>query len=150
MPTYDKPEARHYGRAERTIPVPDGMRHTRGKGEIIVGCVYDPSKIPGAKLDKELDAELNSVWDTACRQRDLTIDGGGAGFSPWEAVARMEARYPGHVLPHPGLALPPDLKYPRWYPTEEEVAKIEASDVSKTKGAYIHETGDWAVDGEGV
>lgn len=150
MPTYSKPQARHYGRAERTIPVPEGMVQTRGRPEMIVGLVYDPSKIPGPKVDAEFDLELNNAWDEALRRREFTIDGRGAAFDPWDAVAVMEARYPGHVLPHPALALPARLHYPRWYPDAEEVAKIEASDISKAKGQYISETGDWAVDGEGA
>lgn len=140
------PLGRHRGIAHRTIPKPEG---TEGPGELIIGVVYDPSVVPAAKLDELFDDTLEEVWDEAQRMRRLTLSGAGATFDPWEAVARMEARHPGDVLPHPQLRLPHRLRYPRWLPTAEELEKVEKERVSLEKGRYIQETGDWAVDGEG-
>ena len=146
MPTLRTPQPRHYGRAERKIGRPTDAT---GPESIVIGVVYDPSRVPGAKLEELFDRKLVETWDTAQRRRRLTMSGGGVSWDPWEAVAQMEAEHPGDILPHPALKLPRRLQYPRWYPSEEEKRKHEREQLSRTKAAHILETGDWAVDGEG-
>jgi len=147
VPTLPAPAARHYGRAERRI---DRPADATGPAYVVIGVVYDPSRIPGPRLEELFDAKLTGTWDAAQNQRRLTVSGAGAVWDPWEAVAQLEADHPGDILPHPALKLPARLRYPRWYPTDEERRKLDAEQLSKAKAAHILETGDWAVDGEGA
>lgn len=143
MPRLAAPEPRHYGRAERTIE--------RGGRSVTIGLVYDPARVPAAKLDGEFD----EAFEDALRQAQFAAQlGTRPKWYPhshlWEAVAVLEARYPGDVLPHPALPLPDDLRYPRWTEGEEERRRRLKREESRAKGQHILETGDWAVDGEGA
>lgn len=135
MPRLEAPESRHRGIAVRKVRAPGGR-------EITIGLLYDPSRVPPAKIDAEFTPELELVLAGAHLRPEWQFD-------PWEAVARLEARYPGDVLPHPTLALPERLRYPRWYPSDEERAQMAVRAERRAKGAYVATTGDWAVDGEG-
>ena len=151
MPYLPAPEARHYGKKTARITY-----HRQGlEFEETIGVVYDPSKLSGSTLDREwdevqertltkLDRTIERVDMTPHQARKLLYE------KAWDIALTIRARYPEHVLPHPGLNHPPpDDPRGWWYPSEEERRKIERKEESRRKGRYIAETGDWAVDGEG-
>lgn len=152
MPYLKAPQPRHYGKKVSEIVYNrQGLRFRE-----TIGIVYDPSKVPAPRLDREwgevqertltsVDETIDRVDMTARQARQLLYD------KAWEIAETIRARYPEHVLPHPGLDHPePDDERGWWYPSEDERERIERKEESRSKGRYIAETGDWAVDGEGA
>ncbi|NIR76758.1 MAG: hypothetical protein GWN53_17155 [Gammaproteobacteria bacterium] len=152
MPYLKEPEPRHYGRLGSTIKYSrQGLRF-----EEAVGVLYDPQQIPPAELDRkwdELQEQKLTELDEIIERVDMTPETAARLVyqKAWDIALTIRAEWPEHVIPDPGLNHPePRDERGWWYPSEDERGRIEDRRERREKGMYIAETGDWAVDGEGV